>query len=410
MSENIDIHLGRDRKNTPEATEPTVYRSLGDQEDERKKSIAVADIRRTLAVFDESLLDPSVLTNARNVSILEENLGDLSLEWQARITTGGIDHHNEKGETVGRVFTGNQVGRGGLGSINEVYFARSGQSKLERGVGKTHLDATENPYAYRAFLDEKNNAQIIQKILEDYPAEPGARNLARPLLVSNESVVYEMIENDQGESLNLRATMEQSSVRDWLLQLAGGVEGLAYLQRHGLNHFDFKPDNIVLGKNGEGVLLDYGAARPHGRIEMDRISITPKFTDIQNILLQDLTQVHDICDKFAVGMSLRDFLLKKGFLEPEKNPAPISHKLLALKEPSSEAMKELHALYVKLSEVGKNFESDSANYVPLDQLADRLRAIAKMFPEIRGAPNRDKNQESHAAPTIPAAETLPIQS
>jgi DNA-binding NtrC family response regulator/tetratricopeptide (TPR) repeat protein len=43
---------------------------------------------------------------------------------------------------------------------------------------------------------------------------------------------------------------------------AGVLDAVAYLHRRGLLHLDLKPENVVVGEDGEPVLLDLGSARP----------------------------------------------------------------------------------------------------------------------------------------------------
>ncbi len=382
MAETIGNNRDPEKKNSPEAFEPTSLYNL--DEEGSAKTQALFDVRKTLSVFNESLFKPTVLTDARNVSILEENLGDLSPDWQTRITIGGVDQYNERREVIGRVFTGEKVGSGGLGVINEVYFAHNGKNKLEKGVAKTcvALDAD----IARVFAEEKNNAHVIKDVLEQFPNERGAENLAKPLLISDDSIIYQKMENEQGESLSLGEATLQLSNQEWLRQFAGGVEGLAYLQRHGLGHLDFKPGNIVLGKNGEGALVDYGTLKTHGsQYNSDKLQMTLRYADPMNYPRQDLTGVYDLCDKFAIGMSLREFLVRKGVVENTDKPGEVSYGVLPLREPSSEALKELHMLYKKLSEVKDNLTPADPNYVSLQGLADQLKTIASKLPAIQGS-------------------------
>jgi serine/threonine-protein kinase len=62
----------------------------------------------------------------------------------------------------------------------------------------------------------------------------------------------------------------------WLAAFGDALEGLAALHALGVLHGDFTPDNILVRRDGSGVLIDLGCARPRGRFS-EQLAGTPGF-------------------------------------------------------------------------------------------------------------------------------------
>ncbi len=321
----------------------------------------------------------------RDAAILEANKDTLSPFWKKALEAGGRHERNKEGEILNTVFTGGKIGEGGLGQIHRVLLNTQGSNELVAGVAKSALINPMDPedpasaLAQEVLRREGKKAREIQDLLDRYPDEPGAKNLVRTLLVGKENIVYEGIEDKNGRSMNLHEAVHRlPTTSDWLRQFAGGVAGLAFLQRHGINHFDFKPANIVAGKNGEGVLIDYGTALKHDEPYPDVFLTTPVFYS-KEVREQQKDSKLPLADTFAVAMSLRRFLFSKGLLSREhtKTENQNTHELLPPADELSPAKQKLYELYKRLSAIRSMDEyQKKTGEISLEKIAADMKSIA----------------------------------
>lgn len=82
----------------------------------------------------------------------------------------------------------------------------------------------------------------------------------------------------------------------------GAVSALAFLHRLGLRHGDFKPKNIVVRPDGQGVLIDLGCAKTFDDPSDGTVSGTPSFM-APELLLSGTGDAR--ADLYAVGLTLR---------------------------------------------------------------------------------------------------------
>jgi|SRR5579875_1246708 len=150
------------------------------------------------------------------------------------------------GKTVGRFLIDARLGAGGMG---EVYRARDTKLRrvvaLKRVVG--HLD------------DEKSRAQLWKEAL-------CASRLNHPHIAAiydafeEYNEVFLVMEYVQGQSLRQRMR-EPLSMREFLPIAVQCVAALAAAHRSGIQHRDIKPENILLTREGQVKVLDFGVAR-----------------------------------------------------------------------------------------------------------------------------------------------------
>jgi len=140
----------------------------------------------------------------------------------------------------------------GSGGMAEVYLAR--QESLERLVAIKELKPAyaQNPELYERFLREaRTGAGLIHEhIVPVYLFGEGERG---PFIV---------LEYLPG--VDLKTAIARSGgipPRIALLIFHAVARALAYAHQRGLIHRDVKPGNIMLGKNGEVKLMDFGIAR-----------------------------------------------------------------------------------------------------------------------------------------------------
>jgi eukaryotic-like serine/threonine-protein kinase len=138
------------------------------------------------------------------------------------------------------------VGSGGMG---EVYRARD--SRLNRDVAIKVMAQAADPNRLRRFTDEAQAASALNhpNILTvfDVGTQDGA-----PYIVS------ELIEGTSLRSLLVRAPLPVREVLDLGAQMA---DGLAAAHQAGIVHRDFKPENVMVTREGRVKILDFGLAQ-----------------------------------------------------------------------------------------------------------------------------------------------------
>jgi tetratricopeptide (TPR) repeat protein/predicted Ser/Thr protein kinase len=146
------------------------------------------------------------------------------------------------------------IGEGGMGVVYAAY-----DMKLDRKVAIKLLRSHGNEQAQRRMLRE---AQAMARI-------------SHPNVVQ----VYEIGEHDQQtflvmefvDGVTLRAWLDQRprSQRELLSTFIAAGHGLTAAHEQGLVHRDFKPDNVMIRRDGRVLVMDFGLARGHELEEPD---------------------------------------------------------------------------------------------------------------------------------------------
>ena len=184
------------------------------------------------------------------------------------------------------------LGHLGSGGMAEVFLAR--QESLERLVAIKELKPAfaQNPELYERFLREaRTGAGLIHEhIIPVYLFGEGER---APF------IVLEYL-----EGLDLKTAISRSGgipPRIALLIFHAVAKALAYAHQRGLIHRDVKPGNIMLGKNGEVKLMDFGIARLTDS-DLTRTGAflgTPSYMAPEQFQGEKLTQA---ADQFSLGI------------------------------------------------------------------------------------------------------------
>lgn len=159
------------------------------------------------------------------------------------------------GSTVGRYILGKVLGSGGMGTV---YEARDPQ--LDRKIAIKLLSTDGHD------LTRAEQARLRDRMLREAHA---LAQLSHPNVVTVHDVgtfadeVFIAMELVEGEELKSWLKRTSPSVPEIIEAYLGAARGLHAAHRAGLVHRDFKPHNVVRGRDGRVRVIDFGLARAH---------------------------------------------------------------------------------------------------------------------------------------------------
>lgn len=173
-----------------------------------------------------------------------------------------------EGENVGPYRIMEQLGQGGMATVYKAYHAA-----LDRYVALKALHPAfgEDPNFEARFQRE---ARLVAKLEHPHivPIYDYAEDEGRPYLV------MKYIEGD-----TLKARLKQGPLNsDEITNVVESVgSALAYAHKQGILHRDIKPSNVLIGKDGQMYLADFGLARiaqaAESTLSSDMIMGTPQY-------------------------------------------------------------------------------------------------------------------------------------
>ena len=160
----------------------------------------------------------------------------------------------QRGTPLGRYLVVEKLARGGMGVVYIAY-----DPELHRRVAIKLLlpesKRTENAAAGRARL--LREAQAMARL--SHP------NVIHVYDVGTfEDAVFVALEFIDGENLTKWLKRDPRPWREVLRVVISAGRGLAAAHAAGLVHRDFKPDNVLIGKDGRVLVMDFGLAREVG--------------------------------------------------------------------------------------------------------------------------------------------------
>ncbi len=157
----------------------------------------------------------------------------------------------DRGVCVGRFVILDRVGEGGMGVVYKAY-----DPDLERAVALKFLHVTTG--------DSQPSSGRRERLLREAKA---LARLSHPNVLAVydvgtfDSDVFLATEFVEGTTLSSWLHDEKRSRAELLRAVLASGDGLAAAHRAGLVHRDFKPANVIVGKDGRVRVLDFGLAR-----------------------------------------------------------------------------------------------------------------------------------------------------
>jgi len=234
----------------PGATPDLVAAGLAQIEAER-----AADSNRRAEAFDPlgTTLDHATGPKAMGSNALPGGTLDLPASDQVA-SAGELD----PGQVIGHFVIRSRLGEGGMGMVLAGHDADLGRPVAIKVV----KDSADHP-AYRARL--LREAQVMARL--EHP------NVVRVYEVgSDRGRLFVAMELVDGVTLTTWLKVQRRTWRETLAMFRQVGDGLAAVHRAGLVHRDFKPDNVLVDRDGRARVADFGLAR----LDPERATASPE--------------------------------------------------------------------------------------------------------------------------------------
>jgi tetratricopeptide (TPR) repeat protein len=179
-----------------------------------------------------------------------------------------------RGEVVGRYMVLDRVGEGGMGVVYAAY-----DPELDRKLALKLLHHASGERAAQRRHRLMREAQAMARLSH--------RNViaVHDVGTIDEHVFVAMEFIEGGSMRGWLAERREAGTLDWRATLAIAIDagrGLAAAHAAGLVHRDFKPDNVMISREGRVVVTDFGLARAAGNGE-ESGRVDPSGSDVQGL-------------------------------------------------------------------------------------------------------------------------------
>ncbi|GAA1012543.1 MULTISPECIES: Stk1 family PASTA domain-containing Ser/Thr kinase [Streptomyces] len=156
----------------------------------------------------------------------------------------------------GRYELGNTLGRGGMA---EVYLAHDTRLGRTVAVKTLRADLARDPSFQARFRREAQSAASL-----NHPAIVAVYDTGEDY-IDGVSIPYIVMEYVDGSTLRELLHSGRKLLPERALEMTIGIlQGLEYAHRNGIVHRDIKPANVMLTRNGQVKVMDFGIARAMG--------------------------------------------------------------------------------------------------------------------------------------------------
>jgi serine/threonine protein kinase/tetratricopeptide (TPR) repeat protein len=290
--------------------------------------------------------------------------------------------------TTGSTFAGRyqiieELGKGGMGRVYKA-FDKKIKEKVALKLLRPEISSDEETVERFS-----NELKFARKIIH--------KNVCRMFdLGEEEGAHYITMEYISGEDLKSMIQMMGRLSSGQALSIAKQVcEGLAEAHRLGVVHRDLKPQNIMIDREGNARIMDFGIARSlkaKGITDGGIIIGTPEYMSPEQVEGKEIDQRADI---YALGVILYEMLTGK---VPFEGDTPLSiavkHKTEAPQDPrtlNAQVPLDLSQLILKCLEKEKNKRPQSAEEVlfQLSEIEHEAPTTKKALPQRKPFTSRE---------------------
>ncbi len=294
------------------------------------------------------------------------------------LTMGALSASLERGSLLaGRYEVIEEIGRGGMGRVYKV-FDRKIQDVVALKLIKPEISVSE-----KAVERFKNELRFARRIAH--------RHVCRMFDLGEEGLMHFLtMEYIPGEDLKTFIRRSGSLIPAKAVSLARQTaEGLSEAHRLGVIHRDLKPQNIMIDKEGQARIMDFGIARIQ---EVEGLTGSGVFIGTPEYMSPEQAEFKDVdarTDLYSLGVVLFEMLTGRvpfegetplGIAMKHKSEPPPSPRLLNPDVPEDLAAVVMRALAKDRNE----------RYQTAEEMASDLEAVSRGLPlKETGAPSRE---------------------
>jgi len=206
------------------------------------------------------------------------------------------------GETIGHYKIVREIERGGMGVVYEAArFDGAFEQRVAVKLVNRHFFSDE---LIRRFVKER---QILARL--EHP------NIVRLLDggLTDDKTPYYVMEFIEGTPVNVYCRENNLNTNEKLELFTQICSAVAYAHRQLIVHRDLKPSNILITKNGQAKLLDFGIAKildaeTDAQTQTNNAPLTPAYASPEQISGETITTASDV---YSLGVILYELLTEK---------------------------------------------------------------------------------------------------
>ncbi|MBK3643502.1 MULTISPECIES: Stk1 family PASTA domain-containing Ser/Thr kinase [Streptomyces] len=264
----------------------------------------------------------------------------------------------------GRYELGQVLGRGGMA---EVYLAHDTRLGRTVAVKTLRADLARDPSFQARFRREAQSAASL-----NHPAIVAVYDTGEDY-IDGVSIPYIVMEYVDGSTLRELLHSGRKLLPERAMEMTIGIlQGLEYAHRNGIVHRDIKPANVMLTRNGQVKVMDFGIARAMGDSGMTMTQTAAVIGTAQYLSPEQAKgeQVDARSDLYSTGCLLYELLtVRPPFVGDSPVAVAYQHVREEAQPPSvfdPEITPEMDAIVLKALVKDPNYRYQSADEMRLD--------------------------------------------
>ncbi|MFJ8634962.1 Stk1 family PASTA domain-containing Ser/Thr kinase [Streptomyces sp. NPDC093568] len=264
----------------------------------------------------------------------------------------------------GRYELGQVLGRGGMA---EVYLAHDTRLGRTVAVKTLRADLARDPSFQARFRREAQSAASL-----NHPAIVAVYDTGEDY-IDNVSIPYIVMEYVDGSTLRELLHSGRKLLPERAMEMTIGIlQGLEYAHRNGIVHRDIKPANVMLTRNGQVKVMDFGIARAMGDSGMTMTQTAAVIGTAQYLSPEQAKgeQVDNRSDLYSTGCLLYELLtVRPPFVGDSPVAVAYQHVREEPQAPSvfdPEITPEMDAIVLKALTKDPNYRYQSADEMRTD--------------------------------------------